>query len=558
MINPKLLMSAQQAVASAFVDDGVKVVWDAKTPWADLDNRVVHLRPMPEKVMERDLLDVRADCDHELAHFIYTDPEVVRAVDRPMVLLLLNAIEDGFIERMHSEHYLGVAENLRESNAHYIREIGKTAQNTTASRRQRAVAALTMLSRGFTRSEVSQALGGPLSYIDTISDLLPRISRVSSTAESASLAEQIADKWRWDSDRDVGDDDAITTDAIDLAGEGKLAAKLSGMTLGAIRKRVISDIEFSRSGVYCAQTVNDVIEDIPEPTSDTWDTDFAHHELMASVRQIAGPLRRKLLMEFRGPGVSISRHQRRGKVDQRSLHKVPMQDPNVFLAETKDAVIDCDVTLMVDCSGSMTFADIKDGDIINTMLDVRKATPLWKAAQAACACALVLDLIGVSNEVLAWTTGAFQKEDQNFDRVSPLRNMIVKAAGKSFHSSQRNFVKLALLDHALDNVDGESILWGATRLATRARQTNKRPLLIVFSDGEPAATSEDRRVLNKHLKESIKRITEAGIATIGVGINTTTVKKFYPKWTVVRDLNDLVSRFYKLLRVELRNSKKLS
>lgn len=566
MIRPQLLMSAQQTVAQAFVGEGITVRFDAKVPHADLLGRVMHLRPMPEEVSAVEMQDIRADCDHELAHFLYTDPAVLEEIKSPLVKTFTNSIEDGFIERRHGEKFFGCAENLAESNQRHFAELRERADDSAISRRARATTALMLLSNGHSEEQAYEWLGaGFEDYIDQIRDLIPEISAVNSTEDSLCLGRQIADIWRWDSLDDqkweklrekleAGNIDALPD--RNKKGEAKVAKMLEAEQITAARKRKISKMSFTRSKMYRAITDDDRISSVPEPTKTKWSLAETTPVFMHSVRQIAGPLRRRLLMEFRGPGKRIARHQKRGAIDQRSLHKVAIGDTRLFESEIPDIVIDRDVTLMVDCSGSML--GTSDYYPSTTHLDARQESRLWVATQAACACSLVLDLIGVPNEVLAWTTHGSARHVPGFERVTPLWHMVVKPANGSFHRYQNEFTKLALCDHPAQNIDGEAVLWGAMRLAYRARRASRRPLLIVFSDGEPLSNPEDPSVLSWHLKEAVYRIEQAGIPTIGVGIQTNSVKYYYPRWTVVEQLEDLVSKFYVLLRNELRKSKKIT
>ena len=64
------------------------------------------------------------------------------------------------------------------------------------------------------------------------------------------------------------------------------------------------------------------------------------------------------------------------------------------------------------------------------------------------------------------------RRDKNYERVIPLRHIIIKPSNGSFHRYQKNFTRLALLDNPAENIDGEALLWGATRLATRARRAD--------------------------------------------------------------------------------------
>ena len=52
MLRKDLLQSAQAVVSAGLLGEGVKVVFDAEIPHADLTNRVMHLRPLPDEVSE--------------------------------------------------------------------------------------------------------------------------------------------------------------------------------------------------------------------------------------------------------------------------------------------------------------------------------------------------------------------------------------------------------------------------------------------------------------------------------------------------------------------------
>ena len=563
MIRPNLLMSAQEAVASAFVGEGITVRWDATVPFADMDNNVVHLRPMPEQVSDEELVEIRADCDHELAHFLYTDPNALRSIDSEMVRLITNAIDDGHIERKHGAQFLGVRDNLEASNSRHIEDMRKGATRSETSLRARTLTAMMLLSYGRSLPEVYELLGNDIhDYIDQVSDILPSPERVDSTWDAVDIATQIADRWSWadgksesesvDLPGDTGENPAGVGNRPDFDNETRAAEHLKSQMIGATRKQTIAEMDFGAAPrAYRARTDDDVTGLVPDPAMFN-NVEGIHPEFMAEVRQVAGPLRRRLLMEFRGPGLVEHRHRRRGKVDDRSLHKVALGDFKVFKAPSRDVIINRDITLMVDCSGSMLN---RDGSYEN--LTSRKQTRLWTAAQAACACSLVLDLIGVTHEVLAWTTTGYAAPDPNYERVTPLYHMVVKHHTNSFHAAQRNFTRLGLLECVSDNIDGEAVLWGARRLATRARRAGREPLLIVFSDGQPQSGYESAEVLSWHLRNSVERIEAAGIPTLGIGIQADDVSHYYSRWAEVRDLSDLTSSFYTLLRDELRNSKKV-
>jgi cobalamin biosynthesis protein CobT len=86
------------------------------------------------------------------------------------------------------------------------------------------------------------------------------------------------------------------------------------------------------------------------------------------------------------------------------------------------------------------------------------------------------------------------------------------------------------------NPDGECVQWAAKRLSERKE---KRKILMVLSDGEPATGDSRRDVLCSDLRRRIMQIEKSGIECVGVGIQTPAVKEFYPDFIVLNDLKDL-------------------
>lgn len=85
---------------------------------------------------------------------------------------------------------------------------------------------------------------------------------------------------------------------------------------------------------------------------------------------------------------------------------------------------------------------------------------------------------------------------------------------------------LMRIDGLAQNLDGEAVLWAAQRLA---RRPEKRKVLFVLSDGQPAG-SRDNAQGAAYLEESIARIIAAGIETYGIGIQSEAVRQYYPLW----------------------------
>lgn len=239
---------------------------------------------------------------------------------------------------------------------------------------------------------------------------------------------------------------------------------------------------------------------------------------------------------------------RRGRINNSSLHRLETGDDRVFRRKQTNTTNDVAVSLIVDCSGSM------GGRRFQLAMD------------SAWAFAAVLDRLNIECEVVGFTTRGesygygdmSSPELAGIDKVhsgaanlahelgvsvdsvrwEALYHPIFKSFGERFGMEQkRRFV--SAVEHRtvqlIQNIDGASIMEIAKRLILRKEA---RKLMIVFSDGEPCSHM-DSRVLASHLKKVVKKISKSGVDVIGVGIQTESVKRFYDKAFVVRNLEEL-------------------
>lgn len=567
MINKKLLQNAQQVVTAALIKEGITVVYDAKVPCADLKNRIMHLRPLPEEISDKDLLHLRADCDHEMGHFWKTDPDAIEKVENSYRKLLLNVIEDGFIEREVRDEWFGCGENLAASNKAILRENRDNATDEEENIQQRSLNALQMIVFGDSVEEAVATLGDDIQpNLDLLEPLLEDLRAVAATSTSAEMAEKVHELWSWDSpeesgggsgDEECGGDsseEGTTGSPSKGRGDGDskaardLAEKLSKGLTGKKRREHVTQIEPKSYITYFPKTDLDRVSTLKP---DVEKESLAH--FLADVKGVVPALRRRLLMEFRGVGTTREFDQRSGELDRESLHHVALGNTNIFTQETPHHVPDADITLLIDASGSMSYGVVGDGEKIKA----------YVAAQAAAAFSNVLDLINVQNECLAFTTrtdcGREWVHDHvsyggQFTRVCPLEHIVIKTTTESYRAARSRFASITSAIDFAENIDGESVMWAARRLAARNR-LGMRPVLIVFSDGEPASTPEGVSVLSTHLRKTVKRVEAAGIRVIGVGIGTTSVQRYYKNHVVLNDVKDLVGTSYRIIRNVLRQAK---
>jgi cobaltochelatase CobT len=171
------------------------------------------------------------------------------------------------------------------------------------------------------------------------------------------------------------------------------------------------------------------------------------------------------------------------------------------------------VSLLIDHSGSM-----RGLRMMSALLAVEGAVDALAA-------------VGISNEILGFTTASWKGgqsrrawhwagRPRNPGRLCDLRHLIYGAADRTTHDPWH--LRMALRADLLhENIDGEALLWAASRLAPTIW---KRRIICVVSDGAPVDDStllanDDQSILARHLDEAEAQLVNQGfiIATLMLG-----------------------------------------
>lgn len=257
-------------------------------------------------------------------------------------------------------------------------------------------------------------------------------------------------------------------------------------------------------------------------------------KMVDAVNGMVGPIQKDLERAIAARSKAIwSPGHRSGRLHNAALSRLTVfKDDRAFRRRQESRVNDVAVTLLVDCSGSMT-----------------RSNKIKTACYAAYALGVVLERIRVSSEVLGFTTSrdSFPHEESIEQKklgVEYARHeAIVMPIFKGFSERMTPLIKTRIAQMAemesglsmCNNVDGESVQIAAQRLSQR---TEKRKILIVLSDGYPSSSGNDA-TLKKHLLKSVLEVQKAGIDVLGIGIKSDAVKKFYPKSVVLQNVSDL-------------------
>ena len=616
---PVKLETAAEAVASAMAGGKVKVLFDStKGPYIDLSRKpyVVHMPPIPEALDKDEICMIRGNQDHEIGHARYTDHSAIHGLSKAK-FGILNAIEDGRINKLVGEEWVGAKRNLDESRKLLVargkvREEAGEVKDLGARDLFKGLIALEYLAEGFTRDDAVKDLGvGVNKWLDILESEIVGIESLKSTWDAREMSLRVYDRLKshleekeepksepqkggdgdpqsgegGDADGDAdgegegednkdgaagdtgnGDeekpaeqsdaqdsDDAKPTKSNDGA-DGK-ADKDPGLRDGEAESIIGAAMDAAdelRPAKAMAEAMNKIINEadgggaryLPYKNRDRTveltgarvkaSATITANEWRQAARRSVSVLRQKLMLDLMSTGRRWVLHQDKGTLDDRNLIRACTDDNRLFKNRVRRPKVETAVELLVDCSGSMS------------------GLKILLAAKLAMIFSETLEVLGIANEVTGFTTADYATAPTltAYNRVMPIINYVAKPFAGKFRKFAPSIVTLAEIHHA-SNVDGESVMWAAKRLAARSEP---RKVLIVLSDGEPHSGDQAWMLCGDHLKDTVKTITNSGIECIGIGIQSKAVTKFYPDSVVFNNLTDLETGFFQKLSKVLRGS----
>ena len=219
----------------------------------------------------------------------------------------------------------------------------------------------------------------------------------------------------------------------------------------------------------------------------------------------------------------ISRNQKKGKIDQRKLYKLGVQGASsdwqervFWKKESKLSVKETKVSLVCDISGSMQGQKMK--------VALRSMDLLGNVCEA----------LGIDYEMAGFTTDWYGQ--------SPV-HCLYKPFGIKTQRTQIIKNILGSTAHMSGNADGENVLYAYQRLLA---QEAKRRVLIVLSDGQPAAAGGD---ICKFTNDVTAGIENSGLVELhGIGIMSSAVKGYYKSHDVIHSVNQLEPALLSVLK----------
>ena len=306
--------------------------------------------------------------------------------------------------------------------------------------------------------------------------------------------------------------------------------------------KVFSDIvEFDNKDYAPVTTDYDVVEKFVDNSSSGFS---AYSRVEKKLKVVTGQIsaRIKRLLAAKTNSINYGGF-RSGKIQSSALHRLSSGDDRVFYRKEEFDAEDSAVSLVIDASGSM------------------HGSRWINAIESAIALGLALDRLNIPCEIIGFTTGDITNEisdihrktkTDKFARIEPLYMPVFKDFNERFTSRVKGTLG-SLIDGSgysvgkmdlRNNVDGESVMIAYRRLLVRPE---KKKIMLVLSDGEPAAMG-DKGKQCAHLKNVVDHIMkEKRVHIVGLGIETSSVKRFYKDYAVINDPNKIASVVVKRL-----------
>jgi hypothetical protein len=584
------LITAWERIAEAFSRrSGVKVVLagtqaktDGKTIWlpGNIDHLSADVQALAEGMLDHEWLHVREEVRAEEGG--YRSPLAIKGSLPAGARDIANWIEDVRIERAGAAEWEGVGMNLDACLDFCLARAAERRDSLSLWDDLKITLIAHARGHAWTPSEtVEKLFSGPLR------GLVPKVRGCVTAADVGELARDV-----WDTieelfpvppppppsgdGEDEGEDDESEGDGGEgsdgdpaEAGDGASGGDASGD--GAEARPAGSDdgdgadelTEEERAEIKraaeSADGTSDAIDEVrklvesasrtdreihrrwmPHPDAlarDRWvpgkgSTD-AYFADRSRIMPIVGPLRAKLLAQLRVRARERwVPEQDEGELDEAALHllAVPGASLDIHRRRIPGRPVKCAFATLVDCSGSMR----------------SQSRDVW-ARRCAIAMAESLEPLGVPHLIVGFTNverGGVRPEAK-WSRWLPFHFDLVKSFDESLTAARSRF---AALHAKQQNVDGEAVLQVARRLAMRPEP---RKVLFVFSDGVPAGGGHGGE-MEVHLRETVERVTANRIEVYGIGIQTDSVKRFYPRFDVVNDLHDLPGAVFALLKGAMR------
>ena len=253
------------------------------------------------------------------------------------------------------------------------------------------------------------------------------------------------------------------------------------------------------------------------------DAMFNYKRDCAEMKSAIGQLKRRIQL-FGNINHYTLRNQRKGKLDKRMLHKIPLGRQDLFKNVIVDQDKPLDVCLLVDESGSMG------------------SYKMTRARQAAIA---LREALKDNDALNLWVFG-HTADGYDWDGTGET-NMSCYWSPTYQHDLQA----MGAMRARSENRDGMAILASAERVKSESPSMGNNKLMIVISDGEPSAKNYRYSIGVPHTKKAVSHLEGQGWNIIELGISgarESSMAEMFRNYVVVQDMSLLSNTISKIIR----------
>jgi Mg-chelatase subunit ChlD len=243
------------------------------------------------------------------------------------------------------------------------------------------------------------------------------------------------------------------------------------------------------------------------------------------MKKVTTQLKRKIDL-YGNTQTHIIRNQKRGKIDKRMLHRIPVGRQDLFKVDIQQDDKPLDVCILVDESGSMGY---------DKMDMARQSTIAIKEA------------LHDNPKLNLWVYGhtADGHDEWHSDKLSTNLTEYWSPTMKD------RPMALGSMQARYENRDGTAIHAASLRVKKESQQPMSNKLMIVISDGQPAAYGYGGMDGRAHVKKVVKHLESQGWSVIQVGIrgaDTYAQAEMFSNHIFVDKLYDLAPKIGKIIR----------
>ena len=541
-----------------------------------------------------DKLDVVAGLSiHEKLHLIHTKPltkwekeykyeKRLSNYQEELLHSIANSVEDEYIEKQLSKDCAGFVKYIVATKDYYFNEKVKDTldkpndnpyldlmntllalirypENINADRKKRHAKHIQFFARALknaldSRDDTIKAIKTLYEYMNQVADKMAEKHGDSIKEEAGEKMSELRDKLR---DTELSDED---WEEIERKIERDVKRKRDG--IGAMEK-LISDYRSAKdfknvcgSTEYKPDRYDEdswLDESLIEELKSMEDSDY--HETKLGKSEVIDPRSRKVTWRTANPDDREKaiyksdskvmkpqtnqlkkkiqlygnreqftiRNQKRGKLDKRMLHRIPMDRKDIFHNTLIKEDKPLDVCLLVDESGSMG----------SLMQYARKS------------CIAVKEALEDNNMLNLWVMGHTADGETGWHDDPKSTNMTI------YHSPTVKDRPMAIgsMKARYENRDGNAIISAGQKVKEETDNPMSNKLMIVFSDGSPAAMGYGGDSGIRHTAKAVKGLESKGWSVIQVGFGGAHLQeRMFSNHIYVDDITQLSNKISRIIR----------